>query len=176
MNELRELAELKKLGPTESEKFRTKFSHNVQMDRLTLYGKGPQKCNPKPIMIKTEAKHTIPAHSTIIIYASIPGSNEHPITGTIQPLPQFDECAKLIVAPAITTAMDKRAAIQIANTTDFPHTIAADTKVPEFQNLRPEERKMIRPVDIPALNLLTVVTYINALMQVERHENNEENF
>ena len=107
-----------------------------------------QKGNPQPIMIQTEAKHTIPAHSTTIIDASIPGSSEHPITGTIQPLPQFDECAKLIVAPAITTAMDKRAAIQIANTTDFPHTIAADTKVPEFQNLRPEERKMIRPVDI----------------------------
>ena len=57
-----------------------------------------QKCNPKPITIKTEAKHTIPAHSTRTIYASIPVSTEHPITGTIQPLPQSDECAKLIVA------------------------------------------------------------------------------
>ena len=39
---------------------------------------------------------------------------------------------------------------------------------------------MIRPVDIAAPNLLTehddVVTYINALMQVERPENNEEKF
>ena len=38
---------------------------------------------------------------------------------------------------------------------------------------------MIRPVDIAALNLLTehddVVTFINALMQVERPEDNEEN-
>ena len=37
---------------------------------------------------------------------------------------------------------------------------------------------MIRPVDIAALNLLNdhddVVTYINALMQVERPEDNEE--
>ena len=48
---------------------------------------GIQKCNPKPIMVKTELKHTIPAHSTRIIYASIPVSTEHPITGTIQPLP-----------------------------------------------------------------------------------------
>ena len=44
-----------------------------------------QKCNLKPITIKTEAKHTIPAHSTRIIYAAIPVSTEHPITGTIQP-------------------------------------------------------------------------------------------
>ena len=39
---------------------------------------------------------------------------------------------------------------------------------------------MIRPVDIAALNLLTehddVVTYINALMEVERPEDNEEKF
>ena len=39
---------------------------------------------------------------------------------------------------------------------------------------------MIRPVDIAALNLLTehhdVLTYINALMQVERPEDNEEKF
>ena len=58
--------------------------------------------------------------STRIIHASITVSNDHPITGTVQPLPQFDENAKLIVAPAITTARDKRVAIKIANTTDFP--------------------------------------------------------
>ena len=139
-----------------------------------------QKCNPKPITIKTEAKHTIPAHSIRIIYATIPVSIEHSKTGTIQPLPQFDECAKVIVAPAITTASDKKIPIKIANTTDFPYKIATDTKMAELQILKPEETKMIRPVDIAALNLLTdhddVVTYINALMQVERPEDNEEKF
>ena len=107
-------------------------------------------------------------------------STEHPITGTIQPLPQFDECAKVIVAPAITTARDKKVPIKIANTTDFPYTKATDTKIAELQILKPEETKMIRPVDIGALNFLTehhdVVTYINALMQVERPEDNEEKF
>ena len=50
----------------------------------------------------------------------------------------------------------------------------------ELQILKPEETKMIRPVDIAALNLLTdhddAVTYINALMQVERPDDNEEKF
>ena len=139
-----------------------------------------QKCNPKPIMIKTDSKHTIPANATRIIYASIPVSTEYPITGTIQPLPQFDECSKLMIAPTITSARDKKVAIKIANTTDFPYTIATHTKVAELQILKPEnqETKMIRPVEIAALNLLTehddVVTYINALMHVERPEDNEE--
>ena len=55
----------------------------------------------------------MPAQSTSIIYPSIPVSNEHPLTGTIQPLPQFDGRAKLIVAPAITTARDKKVAIKL---------------------------------------------------------------
>ena len=90
-----------------------------------------QKCNPKPITIKTEEKHTIPAQTTRIIHASITASNDHPITGTVQPLPQFDENAELIVAPAITTARDKRVAIKIANTTDFPYTVTPHTKLAE---------------------------------------------
>ena len=137
-----------------------------------------QKCNPTPITINTKSKHTIPSQATRIMYASIPVSNDHPITGTIQPLPQFDESAKLTVAPAITTARDKKVTIKIANTTDFPYTVSADTKLAELQFLKPEETKIIRPVDIAALNLLAdnddIVTYINALVQVERPEDNEE--
>ena len=68
--------------------------------------------------------------------------------------------------------------MKIANTTDFHYTIPADTKVAELQILKPEETKMICPVDIVALNFLTkhddVVTYINALMQVKRPQDNEE--
>ena len=109
-----------------------------------------------------------------------PASNENPIIGTIQPLPQFDESSKLMVAPAITTARGKKVAIKVANTTDFPYTIAADTKISKLQILKPEETKMIPPVDIAALNLLTehedVVTFINVLMQVERPDDKEEKF
>ena len=140
-----------------------------------------QKCNPKPIIIKTEEKHTIPAQTTWIIHASISASNDHPITGTVQPLPQFDENAKLIVAPAITlAARDKRVAIKIANTTDFPHTVTPHTKLAELQILKPEETKLIRAVDKAALNLLTeqddVVAYVNALKQVDSPEKTEEKF
>ena len=139
-----------------------------------------QKCNPKPITIKTKEKHTIPAQATRIIHASITTSNDHSITGTVQPLPQFDENAKLIVAPAITTARDKRVAIKIANTTDFPYTVTPHTKLAELQILKPEETKSIRAVDIAALNLLTehddVVPYVSALVQVDSSEQTEEKF
>ena len=99
--------------------------------------------NSKPITIKTEGKHTIPAQATHIIHASITVSNDHPITGSVQLLPQFDETAKLMVAPVIPTARDKRVAIKIANTTDFPYTINPHTKLAELQILKPEETKSI---------------------------------
>ena len=63
---------------------------------------------------------------------------------------------------------------------DFPYTINGDSTLAEIQILKREETKMIRPVDIAALNFKTdhydVVTYINALMQVERPEVMEETF
>ena len=107
-----------------------------------------QNCYPKPITIKTESKHTIATQSELIIHASILVSNNHPRTGTIQPLPQFDGCAKLIVVPVITTARDKRGVIISANTTDFSNTINPNTKLVELQILKPEETKLILPVDI----------------------------
>ena len=139
-----------------------------------------QKRNPKPKTIKTESKRTIPAQSTRVIHASISVSNDHPITGTVQPLPQFDECAKLIVALEITTARDKRVTIKIANATDFAYTISPNTKLAEIQILKPEETKSISPIVIAALNPLTDhddgVSYINALMQVKRPDDNEDKF
>ena len=57
---------------------------------------------------QARGKHIIPAQATRIIHASVTVSNDHAITGTVQPLPHFDETAKLIVVPAITTARDKR--------------------------------------------------------------------
>ena len=139
-----------------------------------------KSATPNPSPSRRKKNTPSPAQATRIIHASITASNDHPITGTVQPLPQFNENAKLIVAPAITTAQDKRVAIKIANTTDFPYTVTPHTKLAELQILKPEETKLIRAVDIAALNLLTehddVVAYVNALMQVDSSEQTEEKF
>ena len=98
-----------------------------------------QKCNHKPIRVRTESEHTIPTQSERIIHASLSVSNDHPITGTVQPLPQFDKNPKLIVAPTITTARDKLVAIKIANSTESSYTITSNTKLAELHILKPEE-------------------------------------
>ena len=53
----------------------------------------------------------------------------------------------MIVATAITTARDEKVPIKVAITTDFPYTTATDIKIAKLQILKPEETKMIHPVD-----------------------------
>ena len=102
-----------------------------------------QKCGPKPITLRTESKHTITEQSIRIMHASISVSNDYSIIGSAQSLSEYDENAKLVVAPATTIARDKRVAIIIANTINFPHTVTGNTKLAELQFLKPEETKCL---------------------------------
>ena len=101
------------------------------------------------------------------------------VTGAIQPLPQFDETATIIIAPALVTAHIKRLSIRIANLTDFPHTIKNHSKLAEMQILKPEDTKQIRPSDAAALKLLQdpdhTHMYVNELMKSKEKQQNNEN-
>ena len=70
-----------------------------------------------------EGNQTLPRQQTTTVNAIVITTNAINITGAIQPLPQFDETATIIVAPALATAHNKRINLRIANLTDFPHTI-----------------------------------------------------
>ena len=138
-----------------------------------------KKCNPKPLQIMAEGNQTLPPQQTTTVNAIVITTNMHDVTGAVQPLPQFDETATIIVAPALATAHNKRLNIRIANLTDFPHTIKNHTKLAELQILKPEDTKQIRPVDAAALKLLEdpddTHMYINELMKSNEHEQSDEN-
>ena len=138
-----------------------------------------KKCNPKPLQIMAEGNQTLPPQQTTTVNAIVT-TNMHDVTGAVQPLPQFDETATIIVAPALATAHNKRLNIRIANLTDFPHTIKNHTKLAELQILKPEDTKQIRPVDAAALKLLEdpddTHMYVNELMKSKESEQNDENF
>ena len=139
-----------------------------------------KKCNPKPLQIMVEGNQTLPPQQTTTVNAIVITTNMHDVTGAVQPLPQFDETATIIVAPALATAHNKRLNIRIANLTDFPHTIKSHTKLAELQILKPEDTKQIRPVDAAALKLLEdpddTHMYVNELMKSKESEQNDENF
>ena len=74
-----------------------------------------KNCNPKPLQIMAEGSQTIPPKQTTTVCAIVITTNANDVTGTVQPLPQFDERATIIVAPALATAHNKRINIRIAN-------------------------------------------------------------
>ena len=139
-----------------------------------------KKCIPKPLQIMAEGNQTLPPQQTTTVNAIVITTNMNDVTGAVQPLPQFDETATIIVAPALATAHNKRLNIRIANLTDFPHTIKNHTKLAELQILKPEDTKQIRPIDAAALKLLEdpddTHMYVNELMKANETEQNDENF
>ena len=138
-----------------------------------------KKCNPKPFQIMAEGNQTLPPQQTTTVNAIVITTNMNDVTGAVQPLPQFDETATIIVAPALATAHNKKLNIRIANLTDFAHTIKNHTKLAELQILKPDDTKQIRPVDAAALKLLEdpddTHMYVNELMKSNETEQSDEN-
>ena len=138
-----------------------------------------KNCNPKPLQIMAEGNQTLSPQQTTTVNAIVITTNAIDITGALQSLPQFDETATIIVAPALATAHNKRINLRIANLTDFPHTIKNHTKLAELQTLRPEDTKQIRPVDVAMLTTLQdpddTHMYVNELMKSTNNEQNDEN-
>ena len=137
-----------------------------------------KNCNPKPLQIMAEGNQTLLPQQTTTVSAIVTTTNTNDTT--IQPLPQFDEKATIIVAPALATTHNKRINIRMANLTDFPHTIKNHSKLAELQILKPEDTKQIRPIDAAALTLLQdpddTHMYVNELMKSSENEQNNENF
>ena len=82
-----------------------------------------ENCNPKPLQIMAEGNQTLVLQQATTANAVVITTNTNDVTGATQPLPQFDETATIIVAPALATAHNKRLNIRIASLTDFTHTI-----------------------------------------------------
>ena len=122
-----------------------------------------KNCNPKPLQIMAEGDQTLLPQQTTTVNAIVITTNAIDITGTVQPLPQLDETATIIVAPALATAHNKRIKFRIANLTDG----------------QPEDTKQIRPIDVATLTTLQdpddTHMYLNELMKSTNNEPNDEN-
>ena len=96
------------------------------------------------------------------------------ITGAAQPLQQLDETANIVVAPALATAHNKQINIRMASKTECPYE--SQTNLSEFEILRPEDTKQMRPIDTAALKNLDnpddSQTYVHGLMEAKENYQN----
>ena len=70
------------------------------------------------------------------------------------PLPQFDENAQVMVAPAIATAVAQKLNYALQRQQICPEQFPLSTKIAEVQIIKLEDTKDIRPVDIATFKLL----------------------
>ena len=131
-----------------------------------------QNCNPKPLQRMAEGNQTLFPPQTLTVRAISITTNKNDFTGTVQPLPHFDETATIIVAPALATAHNESLNIRKTILTDFPHTIMDHTKLAELQILKPEDTKQLRPVDAATLKQDPDDThmYVKELMKSSKTE------
>ena len=60
-----------------------------------------KNCNPKPFQTMAEGNQTLSPQKTTTVNAVFITTKTNDVTGAKQPLPQFDEAATIIVAPAL---------------------------------------------------------------------------
>ena len=153
--------------------------HFPQVEMTLAMTDEMKNCNPKPLQIMAEGNQTLLPQRTTTVNAVVITTNTNDVTGAIQPSPQFDEKATIIVAPALATAHNKRMNIRISNLTDFPHTKKNHTKLAEVQIFKPEDSKHIGPIDPAAIKLVQdpddTHMYINELIKSNENEQNDEN-
>ena len=96
-------------------------------------------CNPKPLQILVEGNEILLPQQTTANTAIVVTANINDVPAAVQPLPQFDDSASIIVAPALTTAKNKRMNTRMVNMTEFPYSFRNHTKLfPNFQTRRHE--------------------------------------
>ena len=82
---------------------------NVPHGEMTLAMTDEMKnCNPKPLQIMAEENPTLLPQQTTTVNPVVITTKTNDVFGAIQPLPEFDETATIIVAPALATAHSKK--------------------------------------------------------------------
>ena len=76
---------------------------------------------------------------------------------------------------SISTKIEKKKAVRIANITELPYLIKINTQTAEFSVVTPEQPKFIKPVDTAILNMIPegnpdLTTYFSELLETNAPE------
>ena len=101
-----------------------KFPHVEMMLAMTDEMKN---CNPQtiPNFSRGESNATFTTNHDGSSNSQLRQKNN--VTGVVQPLPQFEKTAIILVAPSLATTRKKRINIRIAKIPEFPYTIKNHT-------------------------------------------------
>ena len=81
----------------------------------------------------------------------------------------------------MSTIIDRKIAVRVANTTQSPYTVNKKTQIAEFSVLTPEQSKFIKPVDTAILSMIPggdpdLVTYLTELLRTKKTDPQNNTF
>ena len=87
----------------------------------------------------------------------------------------------LVDSGAYVSAIDRKIAVRVTNTTESPYTINRNTQIAEFSVVTPEQSKFIKPVDMAILSMVPqgdpdLVTYLTELLKTNKPDQQNNTF
>ena len=100
----------------------------IHFPHLTMQVKtSSSETTTKPQPVITDEALTIPPTTTISITAFIDHASKWNTTVTVTPLAKFTETSSLLICHSMSTIIDKRKAVRVTNTIEFPYLIKRHT-------------------------------------------------
>ena len=129
----------------------------------------------------TDGALTIPPTTTKTITVFVDHPSKWNTTWTVTPLEKFTETASLLISHSISTISDRRIAVWVTNSTEWPYLIKKHTQIAEFSVVTLEQSKHIKPVDKAVLSMIpqgdpVLTAYLNALLRTNKLKQQNNTF
>ena len=146
----------------------------IQFPHLTMQVKiALSQTTAKPQAVLIRDSLTIPQMTTKTITAFVDHSSEWKTTGTVTPVEKFTEATSLFISHSMSTILDRKIAVRVANTTESLYTINKNTQTAEFSVITPEQSKFFKPVDTAFLSMIPegdpdLITYLTEQLRTTK--------
>ena len=130
----------------------------------------------KPQVVLIHDSITVPPDTTKTITAFVDLLSEWNTTGTVTPVEKVTQAARFLISHSISTGVDRKIAVRIANTTESPYMINKSTKTADFSVVAPEQSKFIKTVHKAILKVIPegdpdLTTYLTELLKTKNQIN-----
>ena len=146
----------------------------IHFPHLTMQVKSAlSQTSVKPQAVLIRDNITIPQMTRKTVTAFVDHTSEWNTTGTVTPVEKITETASLLISLTMSTIIDRKIAVRVANTTESPYTINKNTQIAEFSVVTPEQSKFIKPVDMAILSMIhegdpDLITYLTELLKTNK--------
>ena len=91
------------------------------------------------------------------------------------PLEKFTETACLLISHSMSTIIDKRKAVRVANKMDSSYLIKKHIQIAEYSVVNPEQSQHIKPLDMAILSMIPqgdsdLISYLNKRLRTNKPE------